>query len=435
MEPSIEKLLVEAEREAQRLASYARMAMALVLAIGFLALIGQSAPRSMVVSALGAMACYFVIGCVSFLLSRSQIFRPWLAGSLTALDMCVYAFVLLAIMRAVNLPPSQFGAVPPFLLIFLLITLSGLRYTPLGVAIVLSVGTLIGLSVLLAGREGWFAGWWDAPGLQGPPILFASGENLMRLTMVATTGLLTVVTVQRSRKLLIRGIEMTQHSANLSRYLPRRIADVLVAQGPEALSRGPIQSVAIIFADIRGFTSLSERMEPLAISRMMTELRGIQGQIVEDHGGIIDKFIGDCAMAVFGVPEPSPIDAANAIAAALAMLKAVSAWNTRRAGKGLPYINLGIGIHYGEVFAGAVGDHTRLEFTILGDSVNVAERVERLSRQLKSSLVITDAVFEAAKVERDDWEEMPPMRVKGRIGAVRIFRLRKDIELSNPDPS
>ena len=143
--------------------------------------------------------------------------------------MGVYAFVLLAILRAVNLPPSQFGAVPPFLLIFLLIALSGLRYTPLGVAIVVSVGTLIGLSVLLAGREGWLAGWWDAPGLQGPPILFASGENLMRLTMVATTGLLTVVTVQRSRNLLIRGIELTQHTANLSRYLPRRIADVRMA--------------------------------------------------------------------------------------------------------------------------------------------------------------------------------------------------------------
>ena len=368
MEPSIEKLLLEAEREAQRLASYARMAMALVLAIGFLALIGQSAPRAMVVSALGAMSCYFVIGCVSLLLSRSQIFRPWLAGSLTALDMSVYAFVLLAIMRAVNLPPSQFGAVPPFLLIFLLIALSGLRYTPLGVAIVVSVGALIGLSVLLAGREGWLAGWWDAPGLQGPPILFASGENLMRLTMVATTGLLTVVTVQRSRNLLIRGIELTQHTANLSRYLPRRIADVLVAQGPEALSRGQIQRAAIIFADVRGL----HRHSPSGWSRqqsavMMTELRGIQGKIVEDHGGIIDKFIGDCAMAVFGVPEPGPIDAANAVTAAFAMLKAVSAWSTRRVGEGLPWINLGIGIHYGEVFAGAVGDETRLEFTILGD--------------------------------------------------------------------
>ena len=435
MDPSIEKLLLDAEREAQRLASYARMAMALVLAIGFLALIGQSAPRSMVVSALGAMACYFVIGCVSLLLSRSQIFRPWLAGSLTALDMSVYAFVLLAILRAVNLPPSQFGAVPPFLLIFLLIALSGLRYTPLGVAIVVSVGTLIGLSVLLAGREGWLAGWWDAPGLQGPPILFASGENLMQLTMVATTALLTVVTVQRSRNLLIRGIELTQHTANLSRYLPRRIADVLVAQGPEALSRGQIQPAAIIFADVRGFTSLSERMEPAAISRMMTELRGIQGRVVEDHGGIIDKFIGDCAMAVFGVPEPGPTDAANAVDAALAMLKAVSAWNTRRIAEGLPRVDLGIGIHYGEVFAGAVGDEARLEFTILGDSVNVAERVERLSRQLDSSLVITDAVLQAANVEHSDWEAMPPATVKGRAGAVRVFRLRKDIdEFIEPEP-
>jgi len=435
MEPSIQQLLLEAEREAQRLSSYARMAMALVLAIGFVVLIEQSASPLMVVSALGAMACYFVIGFISLLLSGSRVFRPWLAGSLTALDMSVYAFALLGVLRAVDLPPSQFEAVPPFLLVFVLITLSGLRYTPVGVAIVLSVGTLVGLSVLLAGWEGWLAGWWDAPGLQGSPILFASGANLMRLALVAITALLTVVTVQRSRKLLIRAIEMTQHTSNLSRYLPRRIADMLVAQGLAALSRGHTQQAAILFADVRGFTALSERMEPAAISRMMTELRGIQGQVVEDHGGVIDKFIGDCAMAVFGVPEPGPIDAANAVTAALAMLKAVSAWNTRRVGEGLPSINLGIGIHYGEVFAGAVGDETRLEFTILGDSVNVAERVERLSRQLDSSLVITDAVLEAANVERDDWEAMPPMAIKGRTAVVRIFRLRKDIDkFAEPEP-
>jgi hypothetical protein len=151
MEPSIQKLLLEAEREAQRLSSYARMAMALALAIGFVVLIEQSASPLMVVSALGAMACYFVIGFISLLLSWSRVFRPWLAGSLTALDMSVYAFVLLGVLRAVDLPPSQFEAVPPFLLVFVLITLSGLRYTPVGVAIVLSVGTLVGLSVLLAG--------------------------------------------------------------------------------------------------------------------------------------------------------------------------------------------------------------------------------------------------------------------------------------------
>ena len=359
MEPSIDKLLLEAEREAQRLSSYARMAIALILAFGFLFLIEQSAPPLMVVSAFGALACYFVIGFVSLLLSGSRSFRPWLAGSLTALDMSVYALVVLGVLRAINLPPSQFEVVPPFLLIFVLIALSGLRYTPFGVAIVLSAGVLIGLSVLLVGWEGWLTGWWEAPGLQGPPIVFASGANLMRLALVAITGLLTAMTVQRSRKLLMRGIELTRHTANLSRYLPRRIAEVLEKQGLAALSRGHTQQAAILFADVRGFTALSEQMEPAAIGGMLTDLRGIQGRVIEEHGGIIDKFIGDGTMAVFGVPEAAPDDAANAVAAALAMLEAVSSWNSRRMREGLPCINLGIGVHYGEVFAGAVGD----EFT------------------------------------------------------------------------
>ena len=234
---------------------------------------------------------------------------------------------------------------------------------------------------------------------------------------------MTVLAIQRSRGLLLRAIEMTQTTANLSRYFPRRIADVVAAQGLTALSRGRLQHAAIVFADVRNFTALSERMEPTMISSVLTELRAIQVQVVEQYNGIIDKFIGDCAMAVFGVPEPGPDDAGAAVTAALAMLGSVSAWNAQRTQQGLPRFDLGIGIHYGEVFAGVVGGGSRLEYTVLGDSVNLAERVERLSRQLNSSLVVTKSVLDAISADMRRWEAVAPMAIRGRTDRVPVYRL------------
>ena len=156
-----------------------------------------------------------------------------------------------------------------------------------------------------------------------------------------------------------------------------------------------------------------------------TELRALQVQVVEQYDGIIDKFIGDCAMAVFGVPEPGSDDAGAAVTAALAMLESVSAWNAQRVQQGLPRFDLGIGIHYGEVFAGIVGGELRLEYTVLGDLVNLAERVERLSRQLNSSLVATEAVLDAAPIDRIDWEDVGSVAIKGRAARIRVYCFTK----------
>ena len=417
-------LLLEAERHAQRISSYARIVMALIFAIGFSVLFEPSAPRTMIVAAYVALASYFLIGMISLLLARPQLFRPWFTIVLMSFDTAVYVFVVLSVLNAVGVPPSQFDIAPAFLLIFVLISLSGLTYRPASVLILVLQTTLIGLAIALAGREGWLGKWWEAPGLQGPSILLGGGANLMRLLLIVVTALLTILAIHRSRRLLVRAIEMTQTTANLSRYFPRRIADVAAAQGLMALSRGRLQHAAIIFADVRNFTALSERMEPTMISNVLTELRALQVQVVEQHDGIIDKFIGDCAMAVFGVPEPSADDAGAALAAALAMLESVSAWNAQRVQQGLPRFDLGIGIHYGEVFAGIVGGESRLEYTVLGDSVNLAERVERLSRQLNSSLVITESVLDAASADKRDWEDAGAMAVKGRNGKIRVYCFR-----------
>src|SRR5215204_1081270 len=164
-------------------------------------------------------------------------------------------------------------------------------------------------------------------------------------------------------------------------------------------SRGRRQEAAVLFADIVGFTKLAERLAPEAIGQILTLVRQLQREAIEQAGGVVDKFIGDAVMAVFGVPEPDPRAALAALKAAAAIEQHVAAWNEARIRSGEPPVRVGIGIHHGDVFVGAVGDAKRLEFTTLGDTVNDAQRCERLTRETGVSIVVTRAVLEAASAD------------------------------------
>ena len=150
-------LLREAERQAQRVSSYARMVMALVFAMGFSVLFQPSAPRTMTVAAFGALASYFLIGVISLLLTRSQLFRPWFTIALMPFDTAVYVFVVLSVSNAVGVPPSQFDIAPAFLLIFVLISLSGLTYRSASVLILVLQATIdwAGHRFRRTGRVAW----------------------------------------------------------------------------------------------------------------------------------------------------------------------------------------------------------------------------------------------------------------------------------------
>jgi adenylate cyclase len=236
----------------------------------------------------------------------------------------------------------------------------------------------------------------------------------------------------RARALLTRAIRETRRGVNLTRYLPPRIADRLAETGLDELRRGRRQTVAILFVDVRGFTPLSEAMTPEALSGFVAEFRHRVAGAAEASGGTIDKFIGDAAMIVFGL-EPEGADsagadgAANSAATALAcarrLLAEIAEWSARRRDAGEPPVEVGIGVHQGEVFCGAIGDETRLEFTVLGDPVNVAARLQALTREVGWPIVASAAVLEAAGAGRPPagWQALAPTPLRGRRGMLEIF--------------
>jgi len=175
---------------------------------------------------------------------------------------------------------------------------------------------------------------------------------------------------ERSRQeALIRG--------NFERFFAPHLA-ARIASAPGALRRGgERRRVAVLFSDIRGFTALAARLTPDATASLLSEYFSEMAECVFTHGGTLDKFIGDAVMAQWGAPLSAPggDDADRALEAGQAMLAAVARLNQRWAAQGRPGLEVGLGINYGEVFAGYLGSERRLEYTIIGDVVNTASRL------------------------------------------------------------
>jgi adenylate cyclase len=239
--------------------------------------------------------------------------------------------------------------------------------------------------------------------------------QLLSLTLIALAALMLFVINRRTQRLLVESLRSTARTARLSRFFSPNLAARLANDDTEGALTGRRQPVAVLFVDIRGFTDLGETMSPDELSVFLSEYRQRLTEPVFRHDGTVDKFIGDAIMAVFGSPLQRSDDAARAVNCALDILIAAERWSADRQAAGLKPVRIGIGGHYGEVFAGAVGDQRLLEYTVIGDTVNIAERLERLSRSVDSDLVLSRDLLQAAgEVGRKSaWRELPPQELKG----------------------
>ncbi|MBT6204287.1 MAG: adenylate/guanylate cyclase domain-containing protein [Alphaproteobacteria bacterium] len=155
-----------------------------------------------------------------------------------------------------------------------------------------------------------------------------------------------------------------------------------------------------MFVDIVGFTRMAEQQTPEAVVTLLRAFHSRLEARVFEHQGTLDKFLGDGLMATFGTPEPGPHDAANAMRCSLDMLADIEAWNVERQEAAEDPIRISIGIHYGSIVLGDIGSERRLEYAVLGDTVNVASRLEVLTRELSVRLAVSDAL--ACALDNDD---------------------------------
>lgn len=233
-------------------------------------------------------------------------------------------------------------------------------------------------------------------------------------------SLVLALTFQRSRQTLAA---LETQKNQLAPYLPREIVARIV-DGTHSLALGGEQATGtILFSDIRGFTTMSAALSATDVVRFLNRYLDRMNEIIFRHGGMIDKFIGDAILAVFGIPDQKPGDADRALACARDMVAALDEINAWWVAQGHAPVKIGIGIHRGTVVHGNIGSSSRMEYTVIGDTVNAASRVEGLTKDHGRAIVVTDAVVDALAVGAGDVEFLGEQVLRGRSTPTKLYGL------------
>jgi adenylate cyclase len=207
----------------------------------------------------------------------------------------------------------------------------------------------------------------------------------------------------------------------MRRFMTQKVVDQ-VLQRQDELMFGTACVASVLFADIRGFTSMAENLEARETVNMLNEVFADLVEAVSGHDGVVDKFIGDAVMAVYGAPLTSGRDPQNAALSANAMMSMVEALNLRRAARGEPPLRLGVGVATGELIAGTIGSPKRMDYTVIGDSVNLASRLQDLSKHYKVGVIVCEATA-LANADGQVLRRLDTVVIRGRNRPERIFQL------------
>jgi len=249
------------------------------------------------------------------------------------------------------------------------------------------------------------------------PFASFSPDHLEMISAVAAQTAVTVETVKAHKRLAREEVAR----ANYSRFMPEYVVKQLL-ENPNSFRLGGVnQTVTVLFADIRGFTALSEREKPEKVVGLLNRYFSVMTDIIFAHGGTLDKYTGDGLMAIFGAPTATAEDALNAVKAAVTMQKRMATLNSELRAEGYGQISVGIGLHTGEATIGYIGSERRSEYTAIGDTVNLASRLE--SNAAGGEILMSEATA-AASGNLIPVEQREPLTVKNRIQPVNVLEVR-----------
>jgi adenylate cyclase len=209
---------------------------------------------------------------------------------------------------------------------------------------------------------------------------------------------------------------------NFQRYFAPDLAEEIASQAEAVQLGGTKRPVVVFFSDIRGFTPMSEVMNPDQIASLLTEYFTEMVEIVFEHGGTLDKFMGDAIMALWGAPIAHEDDTDRAMRAAIEQQQTLATLNAKWASEGREQVQIGIGINFGEVFAGNIGSDRRMEYTVIGDAVNTASRL--CSKAGPGEILISEPFYRTLK-DPPEVEALEPLQLKGKTQAVAVYRVKR----------
>jgi adenylate cyclase len=241
-------------------------------------------------------------------------------------------------------------------------------------------------------------------------------DDLELISAVAAQTAIAVENVRAHERLAKEEVARV----NYGRFLPEYVVKQILENPDSFKLGGVLQTITVLFADIRGFTRISEHAPPEKIVQLLNRYFSAMTDIIFAHGGTLDKYLGDGLMALFGAPTTTPKDAANALSAAVAMQRRMIGINVELMEEGFPEIGIGIGLHTGEVTVGYIGSERRSEYTAIGDSVNTASRLES---NAKGGQILVSEVTAKAAHSRYQLTPRDPISVKNREQPVPLFEV------------
>ena len=284
---------------------------------------------------------------------------------------------------------------------------------PLLLASTALVCTLFAISGAIRIERWWV---WVTTALAIANVAFASHTNGLTIAEGTVLCLLTGVSGLLGSwlgRISRHALESEVHRVVAGKFLPARVLDAGYRNSLSSLTEARAVDATVLISDIRSFTTYAETLPPAEVLEFLNHVQGTFAAIVQAHGGMIDKFMGDGMLAVFGAPEPLDDHASRAIGAARSIAAAASA---------MP-IRVGVGVHSGRVVTGVLGNGARLELTVIGDTVNIAARLEALTKEKEVTVLISDAVVDRASNSVNPLVRLGPARLRGRSREVVIYTL------------
>ena len=430
------RALEEDKREGQRIATIARTVALAVIAL----LLPFLNPTIGVLYYEAFMVGFVAIGWAQ--LRFAKVGRSGTELALIFLDLAMLTFVCVVPSPFVaDGIPTAFGyRFNAFIYFFVIFAVGTLAYSW---RTIFSIGTWVAalwlvalLGVLLFGEQNPALHDAAVKAFSGhPEILEAFDPNSAQISLriqelvvfMIVAGILALKG-WRSNQLLMKQAHVAAERANLSRYFSPNIVEVLASHEHD-VGAVRTQDVAVVFIDIVGFTEISERSTPQQVMDLLRRYLSLAEGVIFEYGGTLDKYLGDGVMATFGTPDPQPADAINALKAARDIVARMDEFNRESAARGVPGIRVSVGLHYGPVILGDVGPSRRLEFAVVGDTVNVASRLESASRELNCRIVASNELFERARRSEllDDpslmagFRPAPSVSLRGRRAPIDVW--------------
>jgi adenylate cyclase len=367
-----------------------------------------------------AIAAYFLFTLFRLWLSYRGRLAPWFLTLSIVVDIVLLMGIIWSFHVDYAQPPAFYLKAPTLLYVFIFISIRALRFEAryvvlAGLVAALGWLLLVGYAIYDADMPRMLTRDYVVYLTSNSILLGAEFDKIISILLV--TGILAVA-IMRARRMLVQSVREEAAVAALSRFFSPEIADQ-IARAKEEIRAGEglTRTAAILTTDIRGFTTRSARMAPNDALAALTEYQSRLVPVIQDHGGRIDKFLGDGILATFGAVAPSATYAADALRAAEAVCAAAEQWAADRRGAGQEPFELSVSVTTGPVIFGAVGDASRLEYTVIGDPVNLAAKLDKQNKVERSHMLTTLETFERAErqgyVPRTEPRRLPARRVEG----------------------